>query len=198
MLCNECEKLLSKYEEAFKIYWFDSGALPERVDLSYQELRLTGAEYSIVKLFHLSVLWRTGAAEWCRNVSLGPHAARIASMLMSGNPGDRTCYPIVGSLLIGPEGDVRQVITEPLRCHWLGNRIYYMCYAGCRWHFVMDANARLPDSLGLAIEPNGDIFLPYMDSLDGALPTAQLQTRLKNLPPPRSRRERQRKGSAQM
>jgi hypothetical protein len=59
-----------------------------------QLIKLCGFDYSRMKLFLLSVLWRMGVAKApaFTNVKLGPHTERIGRMLLDGDPQEVTDY----------------------------------------------------------------------------------------------------------
>src|SRR5437868_2676993 len=60
LLCQECETHLSGIENDFKTYWYDTPALPERIRTPV--VKITGFDYRVFKLFHLSILWRASVA----------------------------------------------------------------------------------------------------------------------------------------
>ncbi|HUV95515.1 MAG TPA: hypothetical protein VMX14_11920, partial [Anaerolineae bacterium] len=126
MLCESCEACINKYERRFKTYWYDSPGLPEKIDLRSEWVRMAGAHYDSTKLFHLSVLWRAGMADCCKNVSLGPYSKKIGDMLLAGDPGSPQCFPVVGAVLINEDGTVNhRVITMPLPFRLGHSRAYY-------------------------------------------------------------------------
>jgi len=56
--------------------------------------------YTLLKLFALSVIWRAGVSSqsFFDRVRLGPHEARIREHLMSTDPGEPSCYSVVFSM----------------------------------------------------------------------------------------------------
>ena len=164
MLCESCEACINKYEQKFKTYWYDSPGVPERMDLRYKGIRMPGAEHATTKLFHLSVLWRAGMSQWCKDVSLGPYGKKIGDMLLTGAAGSPECFPVFGTVLVEDDGTVKHgLVTEPLRSRFADSHAYYMCYPGCEWYFIVTDHPT-PEEMELArgIDANGNIWMPYM------------------------------------
>lgn len=168
LLCSSCEQCISKYEHKFKSYWYDSPGLPERMDLRYGGIQMSGADYASMKLFHLSVLWRAGEAKWCRKVSLGPYAAKIGKMLLSGDPGVVGTFPVFGTVLVDRDGTVKhEIITEPVRSRVEHTRAYFMCYGGCEWTFVItDHPTPAEKEVARGIDASGNVWLTYSNWLE--------------------------------
>lgn len=61
--------------------------------------------YTLLKLFALSVIWRAGVSSkpFFDRVQLGPHEARIRKRLLSADPGESSCYSVVFGMWEGRE-----------------------------------------------------------------------------------------------
>ena len=72
-----------KYDRTTKLYYSN-----EFVD---------GFDYSIFKLFVLSILWRLSKSNiaLAKRVNLGPHENRILTLLKNNDPGPDNNYPIL-------------------------------------------------------------------------------------------------------
>src|SRR6266849_5839504 len=56
LLCFECEQRINKYEVYFRDIWYEKKKLPPVVMRQYVEIN--GIDYTLFKLFHLSIVWR--------------------------------------------------------------------------------------------------------------------------------------------
>lgn len=140
LLCADCDNVVvGRYEKHFKESWFDKPALPHVISGPLVSVR--GIDYALFKLFHLSVLWRAGESSLPEfsNVSLGPHADKLRQMLWTGDAGPEEAYPVIGAVIVLDSGEVvYDLITAPLRFRQGAFTRYYMCYAGCEWHFIVN------------------------------------------------------------
>jgi hypothetical protein len=162
LLCLSCETLISKYETRFKSYWYDSAAIPLKVELPCDGVVVEGADYATMKLFHLSVLWRASESEWSKSASLGPYySQKIGKMLLDGDPGPTRAFPIVGTLLVDRKGRVfHGVITEPVRSRIDSATVYFMCYAGCEWSIaVTDHPTKRHSEVAKAMDTTGKVIM---------------------------------------
>ncbi|HOI56618.1 MAG TPA: hypothetical protein PLP01_15320 [Phycisphaerae bacterium] len=161
LLCALCEGILAKYESKFKTFWYDGPASPRQLEPECNGLVIDGADYASFKLFHLSVLWRAGVAEWCGSVSLGPYSQKISKMLLKGDPGIPGAFPIIGTALIDSGGRVLHgLITKPIRSRVGKSTVYFMCYAGCEWTFaVTDHPSEVEAQVAQSLDVSGRISL---------------------------------------
>jgi hypothetical protein len=96
LLCTECEGFVNReYEHPFTRRWLDQSALPDVVRPG-SSVVVEDIDYRRFKLFHLLNLWRASAArsEQFANTDLGPHEDRIRRMLVDGEAGSPTEYPV--------------------------------------------------------------------------------------------------------
>ena len=91
-LCVDCEALLCKYEKYAKEVLYDG--LHARHDDQPEAFVFQNLNYDQFKLFELSILWRAGISSLpdFDEVTLGPHAERIRSMLLNEKPGESYQY----------------------------------------------------------------------------------------------------------
>lgn len=136
MLCDSCEGRCNRYETYFKTQWYDRGLLPEH--LEEPTYRVEKLDYSLVRLLHLSILWRASASSHAmfRNVSLGPLEDTIRQMLLSDDPGEPDLFHWVGEVLVLDGKVLDGFIFEPTSYKHNGRTIYMFTYGGCGWFFV--------------------------------------------------------------
>lgn len=138
LLCGSCETRISRYETDFATYWYGPTGLPAKVDSGCEALVLSGAPYAAFKLFHISILWRAAVSTLCQGVNLGPYESKMRLMLLVGEPGDPSHFPVAGQVLIDEAGQVMHgLVTSPARYKSPPSYAYRACYAGCEWHIVV-------------------------------------------------------------
>jgi hypothetical protein len=137
LLCSECESLIGSYED------YAAKALKGGVPITRQKLSdqlvFGGIDYKRFKLFQVSLIWRAGVChhESMSNVTLGPHAERMRTMILNGIPGKPHQY---GSFLFfspAVQGVMKSMIYlyEPVRV--LGFRAFRAVLGGLLWAFIV-------------------------------------------------------------
>ena len=170
LLCKDCEGKLNKWETHFKKFWYNTPALPQVVSDRY--VVVSGIDYKLVKLFHLSIFWRASVATIPEfdTVSLGSEEEAIRRMLESEDPGPEDRYPITGRILTGDQREVVYgLVGKPQRAEYEGIDVYYAPYAGAEWTlFVGDGTSPGVQSiLDFALKASGEMYLaavPVMQS----------------------------------
>ena len=118
--------------------------------------------YSLLKLFALSVLWRASVStrKEFEHVRLGPHESRILSMLKSGDAGDADSYGVIvarfsnmpAPAILGPMPRRRE------------NRNYYQLLLGPYVVYVKTDKQPSPPALrGVQPDPNRPLLIPIRD-----------------------------------
>ena len=125
-------------------------------------LEVVGLEYETVKLFQLSLLWRTGASglEEFSAVSLGPHEEWLRKMIMKGDPGPREKY---GCLLVScPKyKDVMQrMIISPDTVKLGAHHVVRFLLAGLFWNYFVSSHT--PDIASENVFLTEDGVLPIL------------------------------------
>jgi hypothetical protein len=143
MLCGDCEVRLGKHESYFASVWLGNQALKELPEPFIGVVR-QGLDYASFKLFHLSILWRCSVATLpeFRGVALGPHEDRMREMILGGDPGLPSDYPIAACVLIRA-GSIEThggVVSVPIRQRHGSGSVYSAVYAGCLWLLFISPN----------------------------------------------------------
>jgi len=161
LLCKDCEDTISKFETHFANAWYQEGKCPNKINNS--TVQVTGLDYTLFRLFHLSILWRAGISkrEEFSKVQLGPHEERIRRMIFAGDPGKPNQYPLYVMFLITPETRKvqQQMIILPGDLRIEGHRVYLFSFGGCAWYYLVSGHA--PPS-----------YFSHAPSLDGVLTAA--------------------------
>lgn len=99
IVCEECERRFSPWDDYAAELFLQSWDTFQRIQRQKEDIgfSLPSYDYSRLKLFFLSVLWRAGVSghEMFEKVTLGPHAAKLREAILTGEPGDRQYYGVV-------------------------------------------------------------------------------------------------------
>jgi hypothetical protein len=159
LLCDACERFLNTtYESPFCRFWMDGQRL-QRMRAADENV-ISDIDYAKFKLFHLSVLWRASVClhPGFHRVSLGPHADRIRTMLLSQDPGPASLYPILCGVIIDDDnGNVcSEVIITPLALEWSGHTGYMFAFCGCQWLYFTPSRS-MPEVAGIQLSERGSM-----------------------------------------
>jgi len=61
LLCKKCEGIINRFETYSATAWYEEGKYPNKV--SNSAVRVTGLDYTLFRLFHLSVLSRASVSK---------------------------------------------------------------------------------------------------------------------------------------
>lgn len=184
LLCDRCEQKLAVYEKYVREIIIGPRKLNH--NRSQRALRLTGVDYSKLKLFQLSILWRAGISQLVdfHNINLGAHAETIRKMLNHEQPGDSTDYGCMMSALFYDDGyllkDLILVEGEYLIEDWPA---YRFIFAGIAWIFILSEGAESFRWKKLFLRTNGILIMPLVPASNTELfqELAQQLTRKENL-----------------
>jgi hypothetical protein len=145
LLCKDCELRFSRYEHYFSKVWYGPSAL-RPVLIPPPGIALCDLDYVRFKLFHLSILWRAGVSKRkeFHSVNLGPHAQRIAELLLKNDPGPPSRYPLgVIALAQGTSGKLMEGFVVSLGSTSVeGHRTYFFVFGGCLWWYEVSSHRR--------------------------------------------------------
>ena len=122
ILCEKCDnEIIGSFEGYASGVLF--GGLPEDKKPITQNgmindipvIFIDNVEYNKFKLFLLSMLWRASISkrQFFKNVNLGKDEEEIRKLLISGNAGDDSNYPIVISSILGLRDIPTDMVGEP-------------------------------------------------------------------------------------
>ena len=113
LLCVDCENRFSRFE-THSVRLFCS-PLPPFSTGSKRIREYSDLDYRTLKLFFLSVLWRSSVAinPFFKHVSLGPHEEIIRDMLLREDPGGTGDYPTLIWLLTLRGKHLQDILVEP-------------------------------------------------------------------------------------
>ncbi len=162
LLCSQCENLIAnQYEDYFAKLWYIEAPPPSTTTERF--LKLKGLDYSLFKLFHLSILWRASISSLASfsAVSLGPDEDRVRQMLTLKDPGQPSEFQVFGIVLLFPDSNevLDGLIASPT-CHsFQGSQIYMFVFGGCAWFYVT-VNKSSDIISRIALSASGTMTLP--------------------------------------
>ena len=146
LLCSNCETNLSKHEH------YASSVFQRKKKLSTSSegnlIYIEGLEYSTLKLFALSILWRAGVSTLpiFKQVQLGPHEEQLRQMVLRNNPGAQDTYGFLISPILHQGKQLFDVIVEPSWSRLQGHFVCRFIFGGLSWIFVV-SNHKPPTSI---------------------------------------------------
>ncbi|WP_157373395.1 hypothetical protein [Algoriphagus terrigena] len=173
ILCKECDNsLLSSFERYFSIF-FNSNKIPiEKSPNLISDFDLNGnkffhcsnADYSKLKLFFLSILWRSSLSnhEFFKEISLGPHEDKIRLMLLNNSPGDVDDYPVMISIVDQAPKSPKDYIGQPTLKKYKGHKIAGFWISSIMFAVVISSHRKPSESLIMSLKPNGEFLLPFV------------------------------------
>lgn len=130
LLCSRCESHINAFERHARRLFVDPleiGKPPKR------SIELAKLRYDKLKLFFLSVLWRSGVCSLhlFRHVQLGRHESELRVRILACDPSDAATYGIIMFPLLFQGEHLRDFMVEPTPGRLPGgNRIYRFVFSG--------------------------------------------------------------------
>jgi len=156
LLCQDCETQFSRHEKYVAELIRDIPSFTR--DASGRFLYSEHVDYSSVKLFQLSLIWRCSIA---RNpaftqVCLGPHEEIIRCRLLEQNPGKSFEYGCVMMAMLETE-ILHKVMTSPtlIKPRPFGHKAYKLRTGNLTWVFFVDSHLIEKNVQELFAQENG-------------------------------------------
>ena len=163
LLCEPCERQLSKYEDyASQVFFGNAAKQPTRLK---NGLSFSGLKYKPLKLFFMSLLWRFSVTNQPAygKTELGPHKEKLRQLIQSDEPGDVVAYPCLVSA-ITMEGKYHpDLIIPPVFTRLQGSRIWAFVAAGYLFHFFVSSSAPPQGFSAAFLQIDGRFFLHIVD-----------------------------------
>ncbi len=139
LLCRSCEARFSALESYFANAWHNPAKRIRPDVIAEGMITISGFDYARFKLFHMSLLWRMGAATTApfKNVRLGARGERLRQLLLADNPGEPDEFALFGLGLRDPDTGSWQdeIMHAPQVARIRGQWIYTVLFYGVRWHY---------------------------------------------------------------
>lgn len=165
LLCKKCESFFSDWEAYGKCVWeLKAGRWEE---LPGGGLRGTDLDYRKLKLFLLSMLWRSDIAmgDIGENVSLGPHGEKIRLMLLESDPKEPLLYPCMMMRIF--EGTTWNTVglRWPIKGRWDGQRAYSVAFKGIGLVYVIGKKRLKLEQQRGCIDADGNVVMGTSQAL---------------------------------
>lgn len=138
LLCQRCDNVVfAHYEKyAHRVLY---GGEPRRIADDGKTLWLQGLDYTNLKLFFLSLLWRMSVSrnEFFGDVSLGPYENRLANMLLRATPGTWSEFGVFCVAPLSEDGKLVNLMLPPDCIRHHGRRIYRCLIGGLLYCFFV-------------------------------------------------------------
>jgi hypothetical protein len=161
LLCDACEKRLNVWETyANEVLFCSTSPVNQRAGT---HCILGGLDYSNLKLFTTSVLWRMGVSShpfFCR-VNLGAqHEEAMRQMLLNSDPREPWRYACVISVLThcGTPFDAGFSQPKPFLVG-KGRTCYRFVFSGMLWNMYVTSTPQGSLTTRVSLQPNGDWVL---------------------------------------
>ncbi len=162
LLCIECEKIIGKFENYAKIVLLGGvGGTPISLKNDADFIVCDGIDYSLFKLFQISLIWRAGVSKRSEfsKVTLGPHESRLRKMVIDENPGEPHEYGCI--IVAAPSiiNIIEELILppEPLRLN--GFRCFRAVLAGMFWFFFTSSHTEKFEFNQLFLSKDGRLLI---------------------------------------
>jgi hypothetical protein len=123
----------------------------------HNNVTLAGLDYHALKLYSMFQLWMMGVSSlpFYAHVNLGPHADRLAALILAEDPAEPWRYGSTIAVLGANEPDLAAVFAQPERIRLYGHNLYRFVVAGLHsFHFV-SSHAPSPELQSLFLHHDG-------------------------------------------
>jgi hypothetical protein len=180
LLCENCDnKVIGQYENYASRAMYGgvlpAEEMPKCTNYKNQEnvsfTHCQNLNYTKFKLFLLSILWRASISrnDFFKFISLGPHEETIRKMILEGEPGLQSDYPIFCMTYLNDEKMPKDLVAHPQRKRTRdGHIVYtfiiggmiYMYYVNSKSHilpqYIVSETLRPTNELNILHVPKGE------------------------------------------
>jgi hypothetical protein len=130
LLCASCESKINRFEKNSRRLFTDP--LPALKPGHAIRREFPRVDYSMLKLFFLSILWRASVSslDVFQHVDLGPHEDKIKALLLRADPGDALVYPTLFFNIHFDGQHFRDYMVQPTYVKIEGRKCYRFLLSG--------------------------------------------------------------------
>jgi hypothetical protein len=147
LLCNDCEEKFNAWETYFAKVWFNPPTTLRPAVISEDLAIVRNLDYAKFKLFHLSLVWRSGISRVSLfdAVRLGGQEPKLRKRLIANDPGLPTEYPFFGIALRDQKtgGFKNDVVRAPHAARIWGYWVYTIIFGGVVWHYYVSGHRQV-------------------------------------------------------
>jgi len=141
LLCSSCEQKFSLYEQYVSQLFFHKGT--RNFNQDDKKLIAEGVDYSLMKLFQMSILWRASISslEIFGDVQLGAHENILRELLKSESPGRYYEYGCIQIAIIMEKDKIADGLVMPPALFAIdGFKICRFVFGGMVWIYLININ----------------------------------------------------------
>lgn len=167
ILCSECDGRLGRFDEYGKKFIFGLEHNSEPVkspDGKLVALKATNFDYTKLRLFFLSVLWRASVSrlESFSRVSLGKYESDVHKLIHRQDPGDPSMFPVFLTRFTGV--NLRLTMMDPVWIRLGGDIRHYILYLiACNAYIKVDRRPARRSFQNLALNPDRPLYVVLRD-----------------------------------
>lgn len=159
IVCAGCEEKFSLWDNYAKVLLFDT---PPDNEITHGSKKLaqvyTAFDYSQLKLFFLSLLWRANSSShfYFKSVSLGPFADKLQKMVRNNDPGDPEDFAVIITRF---DDRMSHAFLDPYRQRLEDVMFYWVSFAEHCCVIKVDGRPT-PESLSkFVLSPSQDLYI---------------------------------------
>jgi hypothetical protein len=122
---------------------------------------LAGLDYTKMKLFLMSLLWRFGVTslEFFKGARLGKHGESLSKMLLVGDPGDPETYPCFLTAVTWQGKHIGDLLVPPCLARMQGHHIWSFVVAGIVMTFFVSSHVPKLIPLPAFLQKDGSMIV---------------------------------------
>lgn len=170
LLCYDCEKVLSPFEDYARRFLY--GGVELRMTKENNPIRIMDIDYHRLKLFQLSLLWRASVSRlrFFAKISLpSEHEERLRQMIIKKDSGQVWDYGCMMIMLQEKNHPMDEMIGQPEPLRIDGHRCYRFVLGGCFWIFVVSKHSRNFLYSELFLDKEGNLIMPVLSAKNTGL-----------------------------
>ena len=159
LLCKKCESVFSVWESYARTVWEQETGIWEELDGG--GLWGSGLDYGKLKLFLLSILWRSDIAtgDIGENVSLGPHSDRVRLMLLEADSKEPQLYPCMMMRIMSGNTWKKNGLRWPIKGRWYGQNAYSVAFKGIGLLYVIGSQKLTEEQQRGCVDGSGNVVM---------------------------------------
>lgn len=166
LLCSKCENLFSVWEDYASQFFY--GGTPLTGKMHGNVLVLEDVDYTQMKLFLMSILWRFGVTTipWFKGMKLGPHEERLRSLLNQSDPSEANVYGCNIAAVLHNRKHFEDLIIPPTAITDNGHRCQRIVVGGYIFQYFVSTHEVVHDSSIGMLQKSGRLFIAFLEMRD--------------------------------
>jgi hypothetical protein len=183
ILCRDCENFIGrwdKYAQNLLLKEIDIDSIAEKQEKTKQIQTIANVDYKLLKLFFMSLLWRSHVArnsffiikttkdgeiregQTFKEVNLGQQwELKLRTMILQDNPGTEDDFSVVLIKYIGKESYIH--LVPPMRIKNDSVNFYKFTFAGYSFFIKVDQRNFPNEIRKIILKPNAPLYFPIQE-----------------------------------